>query len=346
MSTSLPGKGAAGLTVAVTGPTGDIGRSLLRALEHSDEIARVLAMARRPFDPGAEKLHKTEYRQGDVLDRDAVDHLVEGADVVVHLAFVIMGSRQETERVNIEGSRNVFAAAVAAGTGRLVYASSVAAYGFHADNPAVLTEDALPRGTDRHYYSAQKAELEAVLADEVAGSQTSTYVFRPCLVAGPDALLLLNNIPYVQLRDRMPAAVVRMLELLPVLKPVIPDPGVSFQLVHHDDVATAFAAAIAGRGTPGIYNLAGPGTLTMTDLADALGWYSVPLPELALDAASELVARLPFVPAEAQWIESLRAPVLMDSDKARRELNWNPAHDARETLQAMIDTGRSERLIR
>ena len=43
----------------------------------------------------------------------------------------------------------------------------------------------------------------------------------------------------------------------------------------------------------------------MSDLADALGWYSVPVPEIAVDAAAELVARLPFVPAEAQWIETL-----------------------------------------
>ena len=46
----------------------------------------------------------------------------------------------------------------------------------------------------------------------------------------------------------------------------------------------------------------------MSDLADALGWYSVPLPDIALDAAAELVARLPFVPAEAQWIETFRVP--------------------------------------
>ena len=100
----MPDDDATGLTVAVTGPTGDIGRSLLRALEHSDEVGRVLAMARRPFDPGAENLRKTEYRQGDVLDRDAVDHLVAGADVVVHLAFVIMGARDETESVNLKGA--------------------------------------------------------------------------------------------------------------------------------------------------------------------------------------------------------------------------------------------------
>jgi UDP-glucose 4-epimerase len=144
----------------------------------------------------------------------------------------------------------------------------------------------------------------------------------------------------------MPGAVLRALELMPALKPVLPDPGVPFQLVHHDDVATALRAAVLGRGEPGVYNLAGPGELTMSDLASALHWYSVPMPEIAMDAAAELVARLPFVPAEAQWIEAVRTPVLMDTAKARRELHWRPAHDARETLQQMVDAARSEQLIR
>jgi nucleoside-diphosphate-sugar epimerase len=133
---------------------------------------------------------------------------------------------------------------------------------------------------------------------------------------------------------------------MPVLKPVLPDPGITFQLVHHDDVATALRAAVLGRGAPGIYNLAAKGELTMADLADALGYYSVPIPDLAMDAAAELVARLPFVPAEAQWIETFRTPVLMDTSKARRELRWRPRHDALQTLRAMVDAARSERLIR
>ena len=45
---------------------------------------------------------------------------------------------------------------------------------------------------------------------------------------------------------------------MPILKPVLPDPGVPFQLVHHDDVASAMRAAVLGRGAPGVYNLAGP----------------------------------------------------------------------------------------
>ena len=342
----MPASAGSSLTVAVTGPTGDIGRSLLRALDRSRDIKAVNAMARRPFDPEEAGLRKTRYRQGDVLDRESVDRLVQDADVVVHLAFLILGGLEETERINIEGSRNVFEATVAAKAQRLVYASSVAAYGFHADNPEQLTEDVPPRGTERHYYSAQKAKLEGVLNEITAGSATSAYAFRPCIVAGPDALALLENIPYIQLSDKMPGAVLRALELMPALKPVLPDPGVPFQLVHHDDVATALRAAVVGRGEPGVYNLAGPGELTMSDLASALGWYSVPMPEIAMDAAAELVARLPFVPAEAQWIEAVRTPVLMDTAKARRELRWRPQHHARQTLQQMVDAARSEQLIR
>jgi nucleoside-diphosphate-sugar epimerase len=303
-------------------------------------------MARRPFDPRAEGLRKTEYRQGDVLDRASVQQLVEGADVVVHLAFIIIGARAEMRTVNLEGSRNVFEAAVAAGAKRLVYTSSVAAYGFHADNPSPLTEDVLPRGTEEHHYSAQKAELEGVLREIVAGTATETYVLRPCIVAGTDALALVENIPYVRLSEKMPAAVLRALEILPALKPVIPDPGVPFQLVHHDDVATALRATVLGRGAAGVYNLAGPGTLTLADVADALGWYSVPIPELAVDATAEIVARVPFLPTEAQWIEAFRTPTLMDCSKARRELRWRPRYDAAETLRQMVDTARSERLIR
>ena len=220
-----------GIKVAITGPTGDIGRSLLRVLDRNRDVAEIRAMARRPFDPAAAGLRNTAYRQGDVLNRGSIDELVAGADVVVHLAFLILGNLAETQRVNLEGTRNVFEATVAAGAKRLVYASSVAAYGFHAENPLPLTEDVPPRGTERHYYSAQKAELEGVLDDVVAASGTDAYVFRPCIVAGPDALLLLQNIPYVQLSERMPAPILRVLELMPALKPVLPDPGLPFQLV-------------------------------------------------------------------------------------------------------------------
>jgi UDP-glucose 4-epimerase len=331
-----------GLTVAVTGPTGDIGKAFIRSLERSGDVGRIVGMARRPFDPAAERWRKTEYRRGDVLDRASVEGLVEDADVVVHLAFIILGGAEESHRVNLEGSRNVFEAALAAGARRLVYASSVAAYGFHSDNPQPLTEDVPPRGSDGFYYSAHKAELEALLSDLLRGADTDAYLFRPCIVAGPQATTFVDAIPYLQLFERMPGPARRLLEALPVLKPVIPDPGVPFQLVHADDVATALRAGVLGRGSPGAYNLAADGELTMSDLAAALDWYALPVPGLAGQAAAEVIAHAPLVPPALQWLHAVRVPVVMDTAKARRELRWRPRHDARETLAQTVAAARAE----
>ena len=330
------------LTVAVTGPTGEIGKPFIKALERQKDVTRILGMARRPFDPKAHKWSKTEYRQGDVLDRAAVDALCAEADVVVHLAFIIVAGSMESHNINLEGSRNVFEAAVKAKAQRLVYASSVAAYGFHEDNPLPLTEDLAARGTDAHPYSADKAAVEDVLSEVVEDSETDAYVFRPCIVAGPEAPLLINSIPYVQLSERLPGAVRALFDQVPILKPVLPDPGVPFQLVHHDDVALALRAAVLGRGAPGVYNLAGKGEVTMRDLADALGYYTVPVPELAVDATAEVISRLPFLPDEASWIEAARIPVVMDTAKARSELGWRPRHDALDTLKATVEAHKQD----
>ena len=335
-----------GLTVAITGPTGEIGQAVVAALERSREVSSILGMARRPFDPSARGWKKVSYRRGDVLDRDAVAELVHDADVVVHLAFMIMGGASESREVNLVGSRNVFEAAVAAGAKRLVYASSVAAYGFHADNPQPLTEDVPARGTAAHYYSAQKAEVEELLAATLAGAATAGYVFRPCIVAGPHAPLLIDSLPYTQISSRLPGPVLSLLDGVPILKPVLPDPGVPFQLVHHDDVASAMRAGALGRGTPGVYNLAGPGELTVKQLAEELGWYSIPVPELAVDVVAEMIGRLGFLPAQAQWIAAFREPVIMSASKAQRELGWRPRHDALHTLRETIEATRLERLIR
>ncbi len=335
-----------GLTVAITGPTGEIGQAVVASLERSRDVARIHGMARSAFDPRARGWKKVSYRRGDVLDAVSVEALTRNADVVVHLAFMIMGGAKESREVNLVGSRNVFEAAVSAGAKRLVYASSVAAYGFHRDNPQPLTEDVPARGSAAHYYSAQKAEVEALLASTLEGTATAGYVFRPCIVAGPQAPLLIDSLPYTQISERLPGPVLALLEGVPILKPVLPDPGVPFQLVHHDDVASAMRAAVLGRGTAGAYNLAGPGELTVKLLAEELGWYSIPVPELAVDAAAEMIGRLGFLPAQAQWIAAFREPMIMSASKARRELGWRPRHDALGTLRETISATRMDPLIR
>ena len=183
------------LTVAVTGPTGEIGLPLMAELERraggrprcggwpGARSTRPRRAGRRSPTAAATSSTAARWRRSST-----------GADVAVHLAFAIFGDREETRRVNLEGSRNVFEAAIAAGVKRLVYASSVAAYGFHPDNPQPLTEEVPARGSESFYYSAQKAELEATLDELLAGSEVDAYVFRPCIVAGPRATMLIDAV--------------------------------------------------------------------------------------------------------------------------------------------------------
>jgi UDP-glucose 4-epimerase len=324
------------LNVAVTGPTGEIGKPLMSQLELRPEVESVVGMARRPFDPAEEGWRKVAYRRGDILDRGALAALFDGADVAVHLAFAIFGSREETREVNLDGTRNVFEVAIKAGVKHLVYASSVAAYGFHPDNPQPLTEEVPARGSEGFYYSAQKAELEALLDELLPGSGVDAYVFRPCIVAGPRATMLIEQtVDAVRAGDPLPL-LRKGIEKLPLVKPVLPDPGMPFQLVHHDDVAQAMAAAICDDGPPGVYNLAGEGEIGVADIARELNWRSIPVPVPAVNVGAAAARHLTFASSKLEWATALDTPVLMDTAKARRDLKWKPRHDAQETLRETV----------
>src|ERR671915_1138329 len=97
-----------GLTVAVTGPTGDLGIAIVSALERARRVKKVVGMARRPFDPGELGWKKAEYRQGDITDAASVRDLVKRADAVVHLAFAVLSASDATHELNVDGSRLVF----------------------------------------------------------------------------------------------------------------------------------------------------------------------------------------------------------------------------------------------
>ncbi|MGB7982043.1 MAG: nucleoside-diphosphate sugar epimerase, partial [Candidatus Nanopelagicales bacterium] len=110
------------------------------------------------------------------------------------------------------------------------------------------------------------------------------------------------------------------------------------QLVHHDDVAAAIVAAVLGVGTPGAYNLAGEGAVTLGDYARAVGALPVPVPHQVVSLGSRLLSVAPFTPAWAEWLHTLRVPMLMDTTKAHALLGWTPQHTAAETLAATVAT--------
>ena len=328
-----------GLTVAVTGPTGTFGFGLIPLLQADDRIARIIGIARRPFDPAEHGWSKLEYRQGDVRDPDVLREAFEGADVVVHLAFMITGtaSRETIRAINVDGTLNAFGAAAAAGAKRFVYASSVAAYGFHEDNPIGMTEDWPTRPASRLFYAQEKAELERLLHEQAdAHPEVELYLLRPPIVLGPHAVGAKDTLP-----EPLASLTQRALDFakrLPLPIPV-PVPDLPMQFIHEDDVGQALLRCVVAAGPPGAYNIAGDGIVTAADVVRELGFTPITVPGGISETAARAAASIPlpsFAPPVAEWVEAASHPAIMDTGKAKRELGWEPKYTGLEALRATL----------
>jgi nucleoside-diphosphate-sugar epimerase len=337
---------AESLLVAVTGPTGTFGFGLMPLLEAEPSVARIVGIARRPFDPAEHGWNKMEYRQGDVRDQDALRAAFQGADVVVHLAFVITGTGDaDTIRaINVEGTLNAFRAARDAGVNRFVYASSVAAYGFHPDNPVGMTEDWPTREADRLFYAQEKAQLEDLLMNEASAPfAPALYLVRPPIVLGPHAVGAKGSVPAPV--ARFGNRILDLVDRLPIPVPMVVA-NVQFQFIHEADVGQALLKCVLAAGPPGAYNIAGDGVLRGTDIVRELGLSPIPLPARVVHAAARAAAAIPrpsFVPPGVNWIESLSHPSIMDTGKAKDQLGWEPRYSGLEALRETVRTRNSER---
>ena len=327
MSTSAPP-----LTIAVVGATGTVGSGLLPRLEADERVGRVLAVGRRSIDPAERGWSKARFRTADVRDPAALRQAVDGAQVVVHLAFVTTGatSRRALHAINVEGTRNAFQAAAAVGAERFVFASSVAAYGFHPDNPVPLTETWPTRPSSAFFYAQEKAELDALLREQAETHDLDLYVVRPSFVLG-------RNPVGGKVRGRLGEALdrgVRSIGRSPLPVPVLA-PDFPFQVVHQDDLGAALAACALGDGPPGAYNVAADDVLTGVDVARELGFTPLPVPAGVTQRVARITSQLP-LPAPAEWVEAAAHPAIMDTSKAKAQLGWSPVHSARETLRETL----------
>jgi nucleoside-diphosphate-sugar epimerase len=320
------------LTVAVTGPTGTFGFGLMPLLQGESRVGRIVGIARRPFDPLEHGWDKMEYRRGDVQDEAALREAFSGADVVVHLAFLIVGgARETTQAINVQGTLNAFRAAAAAGAKRFVYASSIAAYGFHRDNPIAMTEEWPIRPAERLFYAQEKAELESLLAEEAAAHpELGLYLLRPPIVLGPHAIGGKLNLPgpLAPLGRFLPSRLVR----IPVPLP-LPVPDIPMQFIHEDDVGTAILQCVLAAGRPGAYNIAGEGTPSMVEVAREFGFLPIPMPAKPAYSAARALSRWPYLPSFAEWIEAFSHPAIMDITRAKTQLGWTPRFTGIEALR-------------
>src|SRR5215212_4716690 len=159
IGTYLPGQPWR-MRVAGTGATGNVGTSVLPALARDPAVEEIVGLARRlPTWNNP----KTRWVQGDVVTSPLQD-VFAGADVVIHLAWLIQPSRDAAmlRAVNVDGSRRVFEAAARAGVGALVHASSIGVYSPGPKDRPV--DESWPReGVPSLFYARHKVAAEKLL---------------------------------------------------------------------------------------------------------------------------------------------------------------------------------------
>jgi UDP-glucose 4-epimerase len=317
------------MRIVVTGATGNVASRLLPQLLDSPGVTSVAGIARRlPEMPDP----RVQWHALDVAEDD-LRPVFTGADVVVHLAWLLQPAHdpEELRRVNVDGTRRVIDAVVAAGVPALVHASSVGAYSPGAKTPRA-DESHPTGGIGSSTYSRHKAQAERMLdALEAAHPERRVVRLRPAVVLQAQAASALARYflgPFV------PQSLVR-----PSLVQVVPDVDrLAIQVVHADDLAAAYVLACT---TPvvGAFNIASEPVLDPPTLAALFGARTVPVPAAVLRGLVETSWRLHLQPTDPGWVDiALRTP-LLDTTRARTVLGWSPARDAGsallETVEAM-----------
>jgi nucleoside-diphosphate-sugar epimerase len=313
--------------VLVTGASGNVGTSVLGALAGDPAVTEIVGVARRI--PRA-SFEKTRWERADVARSDLVS-LFEGANAVVHLAWLIQPSRDEsvTHAVNVQGSARVFEAVASAGVPALVYASSIGAYAPGPGRDAV--DESWPTtGVDSSYYSRQKAAVERLL-DRFEDSHPAVRVvrLRPALIFKRAAA---SEIRRFFIGPFLPNALVR-----PRALPVLPLPrGLRTQAVHSQDVGEAYRLAVT-REVRGPFNIAADPPLDRDTLSRMFQARALELPPALLRALVMLAWQLRLQPTSPGWLDMGMSLPLMDTARARSELGWTPQFSSYQALEELLD---------
>lgn len=313
------------MRIVVTGATGNVGSQLVPQLLAEPSVTSVVGLARRlPDAPD----RRVEWHAVDVARADLAP-LLRGADVVVHLAWLLQPAHDpdEMRRVNLGGTRRVLDALAAAGVPALVHASSVGAYSPGPKTPRA-TEDHPTGGVSTSLYSRHKAEAERMLdAFEAEHPERRVVRLRPGVVLQGQAA---SELARYFLGPFVPQSLVRT-ALLPVVPKV---DRLALQVVHAADMAAAYVLACV-RPVTGAFNIATEPVLDAPTLAAVLGAHQVPLPAALVRGLVDLTWRLHLQPTDPGWVDLGRLTPLLDTTRARTVLGWTPQHDA---AQALLET--------
>ncbi len=303
----------------ITGAAGFIGQRVLRTLLRRAPATKIIATDIRPLP--AELAAQVQFLPLDVRAAELREVMVrEQVQAVVHLAAVVNPppdmSRALLHAIEVEGTRNLLEACVAAGARQVIAASSGAAYGYHADNPVPLTEDCPLRGNPEFAYADHKRQAEEMLADyRRRHPRLMQLIFRPGTVLG----LGVNN-PISALFERR-------------FIPGIAGADSPFVIIWDEDVAECIVQGLL-TGAEGIYNLSGDGSISLREIAGLLHKPYLPLPATLLGAVLALLRPLGLSAYGPEQVRFLRYRPVLANDKLKREFGYSPRKSSRECFIA------------
>ncbi len=309
--------------VLVTGAAGYLGSGLVESLAQragrSGDPACIVASDLREVPP-ERRLPGVEYSALDVRDPQLREVLARHAiDTVVHLAAIVTpgpkSNRAFEYSVDVLGTRNVLEACVASGVRRIVVTSSGAAYGYHADSPAWLTEDAPVRGNEAFAYSYHKRLVEEMLAE-----------YRRTQPALEQVVLRVGTILGESTRNQITALFERP-RLLAIKGAASP-----FVFIWDRDVAGAIEHAIFD-GPAGIYNVAGDGALSIQEIAARLGKRCITLPAGLLRAVLAVLHPLGVSRYGPEQVDFLRYRPVLDNRRLKEVFGYVPRLTSAEVFE-------------
>lgn len=308
--------------VLVTGADGFLGRGLISALADQGLDAVVATDVRDV--PLSRQMRGTTFLRLDVRDPQLQTLLQQHRiDTVVHLASIVTPGKDSNRAleysVDVDGTLNVLQACVNAGVQHVVVSSSGAAYGYHADNPAWLTEEHALRGNEIFAYAHHKRLVEQMLAD-----------YRQQHPALRQTVLRIGTILGEQVDNQITA----LFEKPRIL--AIAGSDSPFVFIWNEDVNGAILHALSGQGAPGCYNLAGDGALTIHQIAQRLGKRTRVLPASLLRLALRVGSALDITRYGPEQLDFLRyRPVLLNT-ALKEKFGYTPAKTSAQAFDAFV----------
>jgi UDP-glucose 4-epimerase len=292
--------------ILITGVSGYFGQKLAAFFEEKMEVESITGIDIKPF---GSRLNKFTFIRHDV--RDDMESIFRSRDIdcVIHAAYILppIHNIALMEDINVNGTKNVLNSAARHGVRQIMDCSSTTAYGFHPDNPPLLTEESPLRGNEDFTYAKNKREIEEWIREfEKANPDISLITIRPCFVVGPG----FTNPLAKHLCKKIC---------------ILPWKMAPFQFIHEDDLVEIMYLLLKNNKA-GVFNLAADGTMTFDEMLGLLGGWPLKIPIWLLWPLNNLMwlMRVWFITEfPSPCLNLMRYPWITSNSKIKRELEYS-----------------------